>query len=451
MRVFSISKLAACLTAVSLAGAVSLDLSDTDSVNSALALIAKGLMDYYWGYQYGGTVGMFTSPYYWWEAGAAWNSILDFWYYTGNDTYNDILYESLQYQVGDNKDYMPSNQTTTEGNDDQGFWGITVMAAAEKNFTNPPEDKPGWLYLAQAVFNEMAGRWETSYCGGGLRWQIYTWNAGYDYKNTVSNGCMFNIGARLGRYTGNSSYVDWAEKVWDWITDIGFISVNESNSYIYDGGKITDNCSTHTNLEWTYNYGLFLSGCAFLYDYTNDTKWETRATAIWSRAKVFFDDGVMYEAACQTGNKCNTDQRCFKAIFSRFLGHTAYFIPSLKDEIMDYLASSAAAAAQSCSGGTDGHTCGQDWRVSGWDDLYGLGEQMSALEVIQNNLVFNKAGPLTNRTGGTSTGSSDAGTSSSSNLITNTLTITTKDRAGAGVLTVVCLVGLCATGFWMLK
>jgi mannan endo-1,6-alpha-mannosidase len=76
---------------------------------------------------------------------------------------------------------------------------------------------------------------------------------------------------------------------------------------------------------------------------------------------------------------------------------------------------------------------------------------MSALEVIQNNLIFQKAAPLTNDTGGTSVGSSDAGTTTNTNLITNTLTITTKDRAGAGILTAVCLLGLFGTGFWMLR
>lgn len=77
---------------------------------------------------------MFAWPYYWWEAGAAWGSMLDYWYYTGDDTWNDVLKTSLLFQIGTNWDYIPSNQSTTEGNDDQAFWGITVMAAAEKTF-----------------------------------------------------------------------------------------------------------------------------------------------------------------------------------------------------------------------------------------------------------------------------------------------------------------------------
>jgi mannan endo-1,6-alpha-mannosidase len=114
-------------------------------------------------------------------------TLIDYWYYTGDDTYNNLTQQALIFQVGETNDYMPRNQTRTEGNDDQGFWGLSVMSAAEYNFPNPPPDQPQWLALAQAVFNTQAARWDTEYCQGGLRWQIFTWNNGYDYK--VSHGC----------------------------------------------------------------------------------------------------------------------------------------------------------------------------------------------------------------------------------------------------------------------
>lgn len=430
---------------------VTMDIDDTDSVKSALALIAKGLMDYYEGWNYGGTVGMMVSPYYWWEAGAAWGSMLDYWYYSGNDTYNDVIKQSLLYQAGSGYDFMPQNQTTTEGNDDQGFWGITVMAAAEKNFSNPTgKDEKSWAYLAQAVFNTMKARWDDKNCDGGLRWQIYTWNSGYDYKNSVSNGCLFHLAARLARYTGNSSYVEWGEKVWNWTSTVGFLT---SDYQLYDGASIESDCKTYSTSQWTYNAGLYLSGCAYLYNYTNDTVWLDRATSLWDHAKTqFFSDDIMYESACQPSGKCNNDERCFKAIFSRFLGLTALLAPDLNDEIMALLQSSAQAAATSCSGGTDGHTCGLNWQKDGWDGMYGLGEQMSALEVIQNTLIHTKQGPLTERTGATSKGDADAGTSeTSASLISNHLTITGKDRAGAGILTTVCVILLLGVGWWMLR
>lgn len=435
---------------VSWVSAVDIEFSDTDSVNSGLKLIAKGLMDYYNGNDSGQVPGMFANPYYWWEAGAAWNSMLDYWFYTGDTTYNDIVKTSLLFQIGNDWDYMPSNQTTTEGNDDQGFWGITVMAAAEKNFENPSDEYPSWAYLAQAVFNTMADRWDTGNCNGGLRWQIFTWNNGYDYKNTVSNGCLFNLATRLARYTGNSTYVEWAEKVWDWTESVGFIVRNENYWPVYDGGFIQNNCTDTDPIEWTYNSGLFLSGSAVMYNYTGESKWLERATGIWGRAKVFFLSGkIMYEAACQPSNQCNNDQRCFKGIFSRFLSLTAVMAPTLSTEIMEYLQSSAEAAAKSCSGGTDGHTCGLNWGSDGWDGLYGLGEQMSALEVIQNLRVFEKTAPLTESTGASSKSNGSAGTSRSDKVVSQQLHISTKDRAGAGIITAIVIILLLLVTWWV--
>lgn len=442
-----LSVLTASLGIISL-NAVSLDLDDSSSVNSALALIAKGLMDYYEGTKYGGTVGMMTDPYYWWEAGTAFSSMIDFWYYTGNSTYNDIIKEALLYQVGTDKDYMPANQTTSEGNDDQGFWGLAVLNAAEKNFTNPTASQPQWIYLAEAVWNDMYSRWDTSTCSGGLRWQIYSFNAGYDYKNTVSNGCFFTIGARLARYTGNSTYVEWCEKIWNWLEDVDFI---DSSSYkVIDGGSTGSNCETHSVAQWSYNFGLMIAGTAYLYSHTNDTKWEERATGLFKQAEsLFFENDIMYEQACQAAGTCNTDQRCFKGIFSRFLGSTALLVPSLQNDIMTKLNASATAAAASCSGGSDGHTCGLNWFENGWDGKYGLGEQICALDVIANTQVLSKDGPLTNTTGGTSSSTAGKDTTDSGSTV-NPRLIETKDRAGAGVVTVIGIVMMLSTGFWML-
>lgn len=432
--------------------AIDIDFTSTSSINSGLALIADGLMNYYNGNDSGQTPGMFSSPYYWWEAGAAWNSMLDYWFYTGNDTYNDLLKSSLLYQVGTDWNYMPSNQTTTEGNDDQGFWGITVMAAAEKNFSNPSDDSPQWLYLAQAVFNTMAARWDSQHCGGGLRWQIFTWNNGYNYKNTVSNGCLFMLASRLARYTGNSTYGEWAEKVWDWIEEAEFINTDDDAWRVYDGGSIEENCTDVVSLEWTYNSGLFLAGTAFMYNYTNETKWLTRAEHIWSRSKVFWMDStnVMYEAACQPSLQCNNDQRCFKGIYSRFLGLTCLMAPTLNDEIQSYLEDTTPYILQSCVGGSDGHTCGLNWGESGWDGYYGLGEQMSALEALQNRLVWTKHGPLTADTGATSSGNGSAGSGTTTDPIHNYLDIQTKDRAGAAIITTILVILFLVSAWWMI-
>jgi mannan endo-1,6-alpha-mannosidase len=58
--------------------------------------------------------------YYWWEAGAMWGTMIDYWYITGDTSYNDVVEQALLFQVGPNEDYMPPNQSKSLGNDDQG-------------------------------------------------------------------------------------------------------------------------------------------------------------------------------------------------------------------------------------------------------------------------------------------------------------------------------------------
>jgi mannan endo-1,6-alpha-mannosidase len=237
-----------------------------DSIKQAASDIAYDMMLYYTGNHTGDVPGNLPAPYYWWEAGAMFGAMVDYWYYTGDSTYNDVTQQALLFQTGPNEDYMPPNQTKTEGNDDQGFWGLAAMSAAETNFQNPPSTDPQWLALAQAVFNTQAARWDNSTCAGGLRWQIFTFNNGYDYKNSISNGCFFNLGARLAKYTGNDTYALWAETTWDWVTAIGLID----NEYkIYDGTDDTQNCSSINHIQWSYNAGVYLLGAANMYNYVS--------------------------------------------------------------------------------------------------------------------------------------------------------------------------------------
>jgi len=73
---------------------------------------------------------------------------------------------------------------------------------------------------------------------------------------------------------------------------------------------------------------------------------------------------------------------------------------------------------------------------------------MAALEVIQSNLIGQSRAPYTNTTGGTSIGNPNAGASSIQNPAAIT-PATSGDRAGAGILTTIVLVGLVGGLLWM--
>lgn len=236
-------------------------------------------------------------------------SMIDYWYYTGDSTYNDVVMQAMLYQVGPDVDYMPLNQTRSLGNDDQSFWGLAAMSAAEVHFPNPPDKEPQWLALAQAVFNTQAPVWDSSTCGGGLRWQKFTFNNGYNYKNTISNGCFFNLAARLAAYTQNETYLTWAETTWDWTASIGLMS---ANYMFYDGTDDTINCTRMNHIQWSYNAGVYLLGAATMWNITQSEIWRERTEAIFNSTNVFFTinpPGVMYEVACEPNGNCNVDQR----------------------------------------------------------------------------------------------------------------------------------------------
>ena len=179
--------------------------ASTASVKKAARTIADDMMTYYKGNLTGQTPGLLPhsgeapNGYFWWEGGAMFGSLMDYWYFTGDKTYNDVTTEAMLFQVGDSDNYEPTNQSFDLGNDDQAFWAMSAMTGAEEKFPNPPKDKPQWLALAQAVFNRQVLRWDAKTCGGGLRWQFNQFNPGYTYKSTIANGCLMNLGARLGK------------------------------------------------------------------------------------------------------------------------------------------------------------------------------------------------------------------------------------------------------------
>lgn len=238
----------------------------TESLKKAAKTAAEGMLTYYTGDEPGDVAGNLPDPYFWWECGAMMGTLIDYWYYTGDEEYNELVTQALMHQAGPEKNYEPLNQTSALGNDDQAFWGMAVLSAAEYAFPNPPKDEPQWLALAQAVFNSQVVRWNNETCGGGLNWQVFPMNKGFNYKNTISNGGFFNIASRLARYTRNETYAKWADDTWDWVQAMGLVS----DSYqFFDGTDENNNCSRVNHIQWSYNTGIFLQGAANMYNYVS--------------------------------------------------------------------------------------------------------------------------------------------------------------------------------------
>jgi hypothetical protein len=100
--------------------------------------------------------------------------------------------------------------------------------------------------------------------------------------------------------------------------------------------------------------------------------------------------------------------------------------------------------------GAGNFACGMSWWKTGFDGVKGLGQQISALNILTVLLVDSVPPPFTSKTGGNSKGNADLGKGSEDSSIPDFFEpISTADRAGASILTIL-VVGFWVSGAWWL-
>lgn len=146
---------------------------------------------------------------------------------------------------------------------------------------------------------------------------------------------------------------------------------------------------------------------------------------------------------------CTTDMLSFKGYDHRWLAQTVQLAPFTHDQVMTVLETSTQAAISQCTGGDTGRQCGFQWSSGTFDGSVGAGQQMNVLGAVMSLLVNDGASaPVTNSTGGTSVGNSNAG-SASDNFLGGSTPATTGDKAGASILTILILISAASTFGWM--
>jgi mannan endo-1,6-alpha-mannosidase len=166
-----------------------------------------------------------------------------------------------------------------------------------------------------------------------------------------------------------------------------------------------------------------------------------------AHAQVFFPaefgGKTMMEVGCESAESkqgCNKDQVSFKGYFARNLAVCVQMAPFTTNTIMPWIQTSAMGAVKQCSGGPpDGLVCGRNWFAPSDDGQRNIGNQMNILGVVAANLAVNGPIPADTKTG-TSIGNPSAGGIEklpSSDDLFNARTITTADRAGAWIVTLI--------------
>ncbi|KAF2644647.1 glycoside hydrolase [Massarina eburnea CBS 473.64] len=279
------------------------------------------------------SLAILPQPYWWWESGSTMDALLNYGIATGDQQYRSLLANTILNQATANNDFMTIDAT---GNDDQAWWALAALTAAESGVP-VAAGTVSWLALAQNVFNEQKGRYDTSTCGGGLKWKINVGNGedGWHYKSTISNGLFFQLAARLAKLTNDADALAWAEKAYDWVAGVGLID-EEFN--VYDGTDDTKGCVDVQTDQWSYNTGVFLYGAAAMAAHTSDEKWITRTQGLVSAAeRNFVKDGALFEAKCEGDGTCNLDQVSFKGTLARWMGAAAEVLPDVKDKIAELM------------------------------------------------------------------------------------------------------------------
>lgn len=150
---------------------------------------------------------------------------------------------------------------------------------------------------------------------------------------------------------------------------------------------------------------------------------------------------IISDITCEAIEKCDRNQKTFKAYFTSWLGFMSLIVPAnTTAEVMAKFKISAVAAGQQCSGGSDGKHCGIRWtKRADWDGTSGLEQQMSVLGVLNAVMVpFTAQGPYNSDNGGKSESNPHGGTNTKDTL--GPEPITTGDKAGAGIVTAIFII-----------
>jgi mannan endo-1,6-alpha-mannosidase len=99
--------LAALLLAGQAVMGINIDIQSPDSIKQAASTAAYDMMSYYTSNQTGQIPGKL--PGTWWEGGAMFMTLIQYWHWTGDPSYNPVTIQGMLWQKGDYNDYMPAN------------------------------------------------------------------------------------------------------------------------------------------------------------------------------------------------------------------------------------------------------------------------------------------------------------------------------------------------------
>lgn len=241
--------------------------------------------------------------HYWWLAHGI-DTLMDGYERTGNSQYIDkatALYAAVKERNG--------GDIRNDFYDDMLWMALALQRLHQ--FTNDPEHE-------QAVFTlweDIKTGWSNEY-GGGIAWN----KSQLDYKNTPSNAPAVILATRLYQNYGNDEDLQWAKKIYNWLTDT---LVDPTNGFVWDGINRTGDGKIDKEWEFTYNQGVYIGASVELYQVTGEEKYLNSAVRTANTAKNIFSNHnhIIYEGGSGDGG-------LFKGILVRYVTDLVKVDPS---------------------------------------------------------------------------------------------------------------------------
>jgi mannan endo-1,6-alpha-mannosidase len=87
--------------------ALTVDATDPNSLKQASSTTAANMINFYNNRASKDIPGKLDGT--WWEGGAMFMALIQYWHWTGDSTYNAAVNEGMIWQAGEHGDYFPSN------------------------------------------------------------------------------------------------------------------------------------------------------------------------------------------------------------------------------------------------------------------------------------------------------------------------------------------------------
>ncbi|KIJ61760.1 glycoside hydrolase family 76 protein [Hydnomerulius pinastri MD-312] len=206
------------------------------------------------------------------------------------------------------------------GSNDDSLWAVLSLWKMADYRKWRREDPSAWLNAAATIWDLIAHEWDDT-CGGGV-W----WSTAHTYKNSITNELFLLTSAEGYLRNGNNTYLDFAEKEWDWLYNSGM----RNSEGLFNDGLDLATCTNNNQTAWSYNQAVVASGLGALYVATgskNTTLLEQAQISIDATLKAgsgLIDNGVLREScddATLGGSICNHDQQLFKGLFTKHLSY----------------------------------------------------------------------------------------------------------------------------------